>query len=143
MNKTTIIAEAGVNHNGDVILAKKLVDAAIYAGADIIKFQSFKAEKITTKSAKKTPYQESKHFLLVFLDKNFFIKLKVCGTTLQKRIFSIYLNLKLFFLNIFDNLLIVISFDEKIIFLIILFFLEINQIFVSVFPISPKIYINY
>ena len=57
MLKTIIIAEAGVNHNGDVILAKKLVDAALYAGADIIKFQSFKAEKITTKSAKKTPYQ--------------------------------------------------------------------------------------
>ena len=53
MNKTIIIAEAGVNHNGDVDLAKKLVDAAVYAGADIIKFQSFKAEKITTKSAKK------------------------------------------------------------------------------------------
>ncbi len=58
MNKTIIIAEAGVNHNGDVGLAKKLVDAAVYAGADIIKFQSFKAEKITTKSARKTPYQE-------------------------------------------------------------------------------------
>ena len=57
MNKSIIIAEAGVNHNGDINLAKKLVDAALYAGADIIKFQSFKAEQITTKSAKKTPYQ--------------------------------------------------------------------------------------
>ncbi len=57
MDKTIVIAEAGVNHNGDVNLAKKLVDAALYAGADIVKFQSFKAEKITTKIAKKTSYQ--------------------------------------------------------------------------------------
>ena len=41
--KTFIIAEAGVNHNGDVAIAKKLVDAAVEAGADAVKFQTFKA----------------------------------------------------------------------------------------------------
>ena len=40
-NHTTIIAEAGVNHNGDIDLAKKLVDVAVGAGADLIKFQTF------------------------------------------------------------------------------------------------------
>ncbi|MCK4348558.1 MAG: N-acetylneuraminate synthase family protein, partial [Thermoplasmatales archaeon] len=41
-----IIAEAGVNHNGDVNLAKKLIDAAKDAGADAVKFQTFKAENV-------------------------------------------------------------------------------------------------
>jgi len=53
-----IIAEAGVNHNGSFELAKKLVDAAASAGADFIKFQTFKANKIVSKSAKKADYQE-------------------------------------------------------------------------------------
>lgn len=52
-----IIAEAGVNHNGDLGLAKKLVDAAVEARADAIKFQSFKAEKIVSAQAKKADYQ--------------------------------------------------------------------------------------
>lgn len=52
-----IIAEAGVNHNGDVRLAKKLVDAAKEAKADAVKFQAFKAEKIATRSAEKAEYQ--------------------------------------------------------------------------------------
>jgi len=53
-----IIAEAGVNHNGSFELAKQLVDAAASAGADFIKFQTFKADKIVSKSAKKADYQE-------------------------------------------------------------------------------------
>lgn len=53
-----IIAEAGVNHNGDFELAKKLVAAAAKAGADYIKFQTFKADKIVSKTAKKASYQE-------------------------------------------------------------------------------------
>lgn len=57
MNKTTIIAEAGVNHNGDINLAKKLIDIASDSGADFIKFQSFKAEKISAENAKKADYQ--------------------------------------------------------------------------------------
>lgn len=56
--KTLIIAEAGVNHNGDIELAKQLISAAKAAGADIVKFQSFKAAKLVTKSAEKATYQK-------------------------------------------------------------------------------------
>lgn len=55
--KTIVIAEAGVNHNGDMATAKKLIKAAASAGADIVKFQSFKAEKLAIKNAKKADYQ--------------------------------------------------------------------------------------
>lgn len=54
---TIIIAEAGVNHNGDINIAKKLVDYAALSGADYIKFQSFKTNNITTSIAIKTKYQ--------------------------------------------------------------------------------------
>ncbi len=57
--KTLIIAEAGVNHNGDIKIAKKLIDAAVYAGADIIKFQTFSSVGLTTSSAIKSNYQKS------------------------------------------------------------------------------------
>lgn len=57
-NHTIIIAEAGVNHNGNFELAQKLVVAAAEAGADYVKFQTFKANKIVSKSAKKATYQE-------------------------------------------------------------------------------------
>ncbi len=53
-----IIAEAGVNHNGDVNLAKKLIDAAREAGADAVKFQTFTADKIVTRDAEKAEYQQ-------------------------------------------------------------------------------------
>lgn len=56
--KCFIIAEAGVNHNGNIDIAKKLVDKAVDAGVDAIKFQSFKAENLVTKSAKKAEYQK-------------------------------------------------------------------------------------
>lgn len=52
-----IIAEAGVNHNGSMEIAKKLVDVAVEAGADIIKFQTFKADKLVSRDAKKAEYQ--------------------------------------------------------------------------------------
>lgn len=55
-----IIAEAGVNHNGDLRLAKKLVKTAAKAGADAVKFQTFSAESITTRTAKKAAYQKRK-----------------------------------------------------------------------------------
>lgn len=58
MGKVLIIAEAGVNHNGDYKKAKELVRVAADAGADFVKFQTFKAEKLVTKSAKKAQYQE-------------------------------------------------------------------------------------
>jgi N,N'-diacetyllegionaminate synthase len=52
-----IIAEAGVNHNGSLKLAKKLVDKAKEAGADAVKFQTFKAKNLVSKNAKKAKYQ--------------------------------------------------------------------------------------
>ncbi|GLO80042.1 N-acetylneuraminate synthase [Sulfitobacter pontiacus] len=55
--KTLIIAEAGVNHNGDLAMALELVDKAAEAGADYVKFQTFKATKLASASAKKASYQ--------------------------------------------------------------------------------------
>ena len=57
MNKTIIIAEAGVNHNGDIETAKKLIDVASDAGVDYVKFQSFKADKLVSPEAIKADYQ--------------------------------------------------------------------------------------
>jgi len=69
--KTLIIAEAGVNHNGDIELAKKLIDVAVDAGADLVKFQTFSADRLVTQSALKAEYQvlatdkiESQHEML-------------------------------------------------------------------------------
>jgi N,N'-diacetyllegionaminate synthase len=56
-NPSFIIAEAGVNHNGDLALALKLVDVAVNAGADAVKFQTFRAESIATDEAPKAAYQ--------------------------------------------------------------------------------------
>lgn len=58
MKHTIIIAEAGVNHNGSIELAKRLVDKAVDAGVDYIKFQTFKASKLVTKAAKQAEYQQ-------------------------------------------------------------------------------------
>lgn len=58
MRKVFIIAEAGVNHNGSLELAYKLVDAAVEAGADAVKFQTFKANNIISKFAPKAEYQK-------------------------------------------------------------------------------------
>lgn len=57
MSKTIIIAEAGVNHNGSLELAKQLVKKAHEAGVDYVKFQTFKSEKVVSKNAKKADYQ--------------------------------------------------------------------------------------
>ena len=70
-NRTLIIAEAGVNHNGDLDLAKQLINAAADAGADLVKFQTFNANHQVTRTAKKADYQtqttsstESQHAML-------------------------------------------------------------------------------
>ncbi len=56
-DKVIIIAEAGVNHNGDIDKAFELIDAAVAAGVDYVKFQTFKAENLVSKNAKKAEYQ--------------------------------------------------------------------------------------
>jgi N,N'-diacetyllegionaminate synthase len=56
-NRTLVIAEAGVNHNGNLELAKQLIDAAALAGADLVKFQTFSANRQVTRTAKKADYQ--------------------------------------------------------------------------------------
>ena len=69
--KIIIIAEAGVNHNGDISIAKELIDIAANSGADLVKFQTFKADFLVTKKATKAEYQlknsgsaESQHEML-------------------------------------------------------------------------------
>ena len=57
MGRTLIIAEAGVNHNGSIKLAKELIKKASEAGADYVKFQTFLADKLVSKEAKKAAYQ--------------------------------------------------------------------------------------
>ena len=58
MIHTLIIAEAGVNHNGSIDMAKGLIDVAADAGVDYVKFQTFKAENLVTKYAVKAEYQQ-------------------------------------------------------------------------------------
>jgi len=58
MDKVLIIAEAGVNHNGSIEIAKKLIDAAALAGVDYVKFQTFNADKLVSINAKKAEYQQ-------------------------------------------------------------------------------------
>lgn len=59
MDKVFIIAEAGVNHNGCMNVAKKLIDIAVNAGADAVKFQTFRAESLVGKDVQKADYQKS------------------------------------------------------------------------------------
>ena len=58
MKRTLIIAEAGVNHNGDIVKAKALIDKGAEAGVDFVKFQTFKAGNLVTKQAKRAAYQD-------------------------------------------------------------------------------------
>ena len=74
-NITIIIAEAGVNHNGDLALARQLIDVAAVAGADLVKFQTFTADRLATRAAQRADYQnrstgtkESQHEMLSRLE---------------------------------------------------------------------------
>lgn len=74
-SRTLIIAEAGVNHNGDLALARQLIDVAAVAGADLVKFQTFTADRLATRPAQKADYQnrtttstESQHEMLSRLE---------------------------------------------------------------------------
>ena len=58
MNHVCVIAEAGVNHNGNIEIAKKMIDVAKEAGADYVKFQTFIPEKLVSKYAEKAEYQK-------------------------------------------------------------------------------------
>lgn len=58
VKKVFVIAEAGVNHNGDIELAKKLIDEAVKAKADAVKFQTFKAKNLVSRNAQKAQYQK-------------------------------------------------------------------------------------
>ena len=78
MTRTLIIAEAGVNHNGEMSLAHQLIDAAADAGADMVKFQTFTADSLVTRIARKADYQldssgatESQHSMLRRLELTF------------------------------------------------------------------------
>lgn len=79
MSHTLIIAEAGVNHNGSIDLAKQLINAAADAGVDLVKFQTFKTENLVSQSAKKAIYQkknlntddDSQFFMLKKLELSF------------------------------------------------------------------------
>jgi N,N'-diacetyllegionaminate synthase len=57
--RTLVIAEAGVNHNGDLSIAREMIDAAAAAGADVVKFQTFNADRLVTRKAAKAQYQQS------------------------------------------------------------------------------------
>ncbi|MES3037939.1 MAG: N-acetylneuraminate synthase [Bdellovibrionota bacterium] len=97
MPKVLIIAEAGVNHNGNIEIAKKLIDVAADSGADFVKFQTFKAENLVTKDAVMAEYQventkkvESQFDMLkkLELSEQDFIGLKKYAESKQIKFFS-------------------------------------------------------
>ena len=116
-NKIFVIAEVGINHNGSIILAKKLIDAAVNVGADAVKFQTFDTESEMSIDTKKLVYQKVKinnnlslysyTKKLEFNKKNFQILMfkKVNVYALINQIFSlinkVFLNLLYIFLKFF------------------------------------------
>ena len=96
-SKVFIIAEAGVNHNGSIAIAKKLIDTASAAGANAVKFQTFKADNLATKNAQKARYQkettdieESQFNMLKKLELN---------ASMHRRLISYCKNKKIMFLS--------------------------------------------
>ena len=96
-----IIAEAGVNHNGSIDLAKKLIDVASNAGADAVKFQSFKANNLTTKNAQKAMYQKE----TTNIEESQFDMLKKLELSIEmhKELISYCKNKKIIFKHMFKN----------------------------------------
>ena len=91
--KVTIIAEAGVNHNGDLSIAKKLIDIAKFSKADYVKFQSFKTDELLLKNAKKAEYQikntknkDNQYQMLKKLELSEIIQLKIKEYCLNQKI---------------------------------------------------------
>lgn len=97
MSHVLIIAEAGVNHNGDITLAKQLVDVAKEAKVDAIKFQSFVTERLVTKDAKKAEYQK-KHTKQTNCQYEMLKKLELSKEE-QKELFSYCKEKKILFLS--------------------------------------------
>jgi sialic acid synthase SpsE len=90
--KTFIIAEAGVNHNGSLDMAKALIDVAVDSGADAVKFQTFRAENLVTEAAPKANYQlqqtetsESQFTMLKKLELNLEHHLELIAYAQQKK----------------------------------------------------------
>ena len=109
--KVLIIAEAGVNHNGSIKLAKKLIDVAVKAKADIVKFQTFKAENLVTKNAKKADYQkqktkrdESQFEMLKKLELNIYDHRKLISYCRKKKILFLSSPFDLESINLLDRL---------------------------------------
>ena len=81
--KCFIIAEAGVNHNGKMELAYKLIDAAKEAGVDCIKFQTFKTEKVISKNTEMATYQKENLKFTVVTITDYFSCMKYYGINLK------------------------------------------------------------
>tara|TARA_Y100001936_G_C15406951_1_gene327869 strand:- start:4 stop:369 length:366 start_codon:yes stop_codon:yes gene_type:complete len=91
---TFIIAEGGVNHNGKLDLAKKIIDHAVRCGANCVKFQTFKTESLLTESAPKAKYQlkttdpkETQYFMLKKLELKSSYYKKILNYCKKKRFF--------------------------------------------------------
>jgi len=91
--KVFIIAEAGVNHNGDIESAKKLVDVAVWSGVDAVKFQTFKADRLASKQAPKAAYQnettdekETQHEMLKKLELTYDMHIELIKYCKEKNI---------------------------------------------------------
>ena len=98
--RTIVIAEAGVNHNGSIDLAKKMIDTAKDCGADYIKFQTFSADTLTTKKAKKANYQkrqsiknQSQYEMLKNLELSYDDHLKLIAHSKKRKFLSCHLHL--------------------------------------------------
>ncbi len=111
MKKAFIIAEAGVNHNGNIEIARKMVDAAFQAGADAIKFQTFKAERILSNFAPKAEYQkrttgsgESQFSMLKRLELDITVHKKLINCCREKGIIFLSSPFDLESIELLDNL---------------------------------------